>query len=165
MSRIMRIAGVIKFNCSTEVIYAAPRHSAKRPTLSITTFSITTLNIKSLFATLSMNDTQHNSKSAIRHKVECRDLFIVVLNIIMLSVVMLHCYSAESIYAERHDLFIVMLNVIMLSVIMLVVVMLSVAAPIYLHLLLLLQMEKKTFCIHSPFLFQLSVWKPLQHIK
>jgi hypothetical protein len=78
----------------------------------------------------------------------------------MLSVVILNCY-----YAERHDLFIVMLNVIMLSVIMLVVVMLSVAAPIYSHLLLLLQMEKKTFCIHFPFLFQLSVWKPLQHIK
>jgi hypothetical protein len=37
-----------------------------------------------------MNDTQHNSTSAIRHKVECRDLFLVVLNIIMLSVVMLN---------------------------------------------------------------------------
>ncbi len=64
----------------------------------------------------------------------------------MLSVVILNCY-----YAERHDLFIVMLNVIMLSVIMLIVVMLSVAAPIYLHLLLLLQMEKKNFLHPLPF--------------
>jgi hypothetical protein len=53
------------------------------------------------------------------------------------------CSFAESLYAECHDLFIVMLNVIMLSVILLVVVMLSVVAPIYSHLLLLLQMEKK----------------------
>ncbi len=84
----------------------------------------------------------------------------------MLSVVILNCVYAESLYAERHDLFIVMLNVIMLSVIMLVAVMLSVAAPIYLHLLLLLQMEKKNFLHPLPFfLFQLSVLKPLQHIK
>jgi hypothetical protein len=35
-------------------------------TLSITTFGITTLSIKSVFETLSINDIQHNSTSAIK---------------------------------------------------------------------------------------------------
>jgi hypothetical protein len=72
------------------------------------------------------------SITSICHYAECRDLFIVMLNVIMLSVVML------SVVATILELFnIVILPIlmafysfyVMLSVVMLSVVMLSVAAP------------------------------------
>ncbi len=47
-------------------------------TLSITTFSITTLNIIELFATLSVNDTQHAQHNSIAsHYVEWRDFLLL----------------------------------------------------------------------------------------
>jgi hypothetical protein len=67
------------------------------------TFSIMTLSIKGLFVTLSINVNQHNNT-----------LYRVPL-----------CYY----YAECRNLFIVMLNVIVLCAVMLNVIMLSVMAP------------------------------------
>ncbi len=54
----------------------------------VTTFSIMTLCIKGLLVTLSINDTNHNNIEC--HYAECRDLFFVTLNVIMLSVIMLN---------------------------------------------------------------------------
>jgi hypothetical protein len=64
----------------------------------------------------SIKDTQHNKRGHFTEycHAECRDLFIVMLNVIMLSVLMLS---------------VVMLNVVMLSVVMLSVIMLNVVAP------------------------------------
>ncbi len=72
-------------------------------TLSMTTFSKMTLSIMSLFATLSISDTQHNG-----YRVPSVVMLSVAFFIVMLSIAF----------------FIVMLSVIMLNVIML-----NVAAP------------------------------------
>jgi hypothetical protein len=89
--------------------------------LSITAFSIMTLRIMGLFATISINDTQHNCThhndthhkgliSNIRHNNTA-----LMLSVIMLIVI----------YAECRALFIVTVNVIMLNA-----GMLTVVAPI-----------------------------------
>jgi hypothetical protein len=53
-------------------------------TLSITTFSIMTLGIRGLHVTLS---TTAHSVTMLCHYAECRILFIITLNVVMLSVV------------------------------------------------------------------------------
>ncbi len=67
-----------------------------------TTFRITTHSTKCLFETLSITDAQHKKTQ---------------------------CHYAERCDAECRDLFIVMLNVVKLNVIILSVVMLNVVAP------------------------------------
>ncbi len=49
-----------------------------------------TVSIKGLFVTLSINDTQHETICIECHYADSRDLFIVMLNIIMLIVIMLN---------------------------------------------------------------------------
>ncbi len=58
----------------------------------------TTLSIKGSFATLSINDFQHNNT----HCAECRVLFAVMLSIYMLSVIMLNV-TMLSIVAPRQE--------------------------------------------------------------
>jgi hypothetical protein len=56
-------------------------------TLSMTTLSLSILSIKGLFSTLSINDKQHILHEC--HYSDCRDLFIVMLNVVMQCVFML----------------------------------------------------------------------------
>ncbi len=74
-------------------------------TLSITIFSIMTISLRSLFATLSITDTQHNSITDTQHN------GYIVPSVVTLSVVM-----------PSVTFFIVMLSVIMPSVVVLTVV-------------------------------------------
>jgi hypothetical protein len=51
-----------------------------------------TLSIEGLFATLSINYTQHNNTMPLLqncHYAECHIVFIVILNVVMLNVIML----------------------------------------------------------------------------
>jgi hypothetical protein len=58
---------------------------------------------------------------------ECRILFIVIQNVLMLSAVMGSVIMLSTVMPECRILFIIMLNVIMVSAIMLSTVLLSVA--------------------------------------
>ncbi len=59
------------------------------------TFSIATLTIKGVFATFGINPIQHNSTSSANchyteyNYAECRNLFIIMLNVVKLIVVLL----------------------------------------------------------------------------
>jgi hypothetical protein len=59
-------------------------------TFGTTTLSITTLSIM----TFSICDNQHKTLCIERHYAECRDLFIVILNVIMPSVIMLNVVAS-----------------------------------------------------------------------
>ena len=51
--------------------------------VSAMTFSLMTINLKGLFVTLSINDTQHCNSLIKCHYAECRDSSIDMLNVIM----------------------------------------------------------------------------------
>jgi hypothetical protein len=82
------------------------------------TLSITTLSIMKL------------CHYAEWHCAECRDLYIAMLNVVMLSVIRLNVVMLSVIRLNVVMLSVLRLNVFMLSVIRLNVVMLSVAAPL-----------------------------------
>jgi hypothetical protein len=93
----------------------APGHLAKKAFNRIT-LSILALSVMGLYATLSINDTQHNS---IEYRyAECCAFIVVpsviVLNVIIVCVIMLN---------------VIILSDIMLNVIILSVIMLSGVAP------------------------------------
>jgi len=65
-------------------------------TLGITTFSIMTLSMRGFYVTLSISDTQHKRHSAWQHYhyaqhryARCHVWFIIMLNVVILSVTML----------------------------------------------------------------------------
>jgi hypothetical protein len=89
--------------------------------LGIKTFSITALSIKVLFVTLSINYDQRENRLEC-HYAECRNSFIVMLNVIMLKGVMLK----DVILKDMR--FVIMLKAVMLSVLMLSVITLNVVA-------------------------------------
>jgi hypothetical protein len=69
------------------------------------------------------------------HYAECRDFFIVLLNMVMLSVVMLNVimlsvFMLNVIMLSVFMLNVIMLSVVLLNVIILNVIMLSVVSPI-----------------------------------
>jgi len=67
-------------------------------TLSLMTFRLTTVSIKGLFVTLRVNDTQHNCTHCLY--AECQVSFIVMLNFIRPSVIMLNAVG-DSVVAPK----------------------------------------------------------------
>ncbi len=95
------------------------------------TFSITILSVKSLFSTLSINDTTKMTLNLTilchydeRRYADHRILFIAMLNVIMQSVIMLNVMMLSVIILN-----VIILNVIFVGVIMLNAIMMSVVAP------------------------------------
>jgi hypothetical protein len=101
-------------------------------TFIMTTFSITTPRIIDLFATPSINDTQHSNVEcnyAVCHYTEGCLYLNVILSDIMLSVIMLSVIMLSVIMLSVIILSVIMLSAIMLSAFMLSAIMQSVVAP------------------------------------
>ncbi len=87
-------AKVSKFSVKTQlkiILIGSTNKFKGSMTLSITTLSMMTISIKSLYVTLSVNDTQHNNAlpycPLLCHYAGCHMFFFVILSVIMQSVV------------------------------------------------------------------------------
>jgi hypothetical protein len=70
-------------------------------TLCITTFSITTFSIRGLFATLSINDNQHNNTTTMPSVIM---VSVIMLSVVMLNVAMLCVVVPETVLVKTYQL-------------------------------------------------------------